>query len=69
MKFFIVSSEKSTYANTSHDAAIAAGAKVYSWLDLSRAISKLDLGDELCVDNDVSVFRVSGIEIEFKGHI
>lgn len=67
MSFFIVSSDKSSYADTAKDAAIAAGAMEYSWLHLSKEISKLGLGDELCVDSDVSVFRVSGTEIQFTG--
>jgi hypothetical protein len=65
--FFIVSSEETCYRKTSSEAAIAAGAKPWNSASLTRAIGQLGLGDELSVDSDISVFRISGKDIDFKG--
>lgn len=63
--FFIVSSEMSTYAPTSESAALLAGAAPWNWKTLANAIHALTLGDELSVDNDISVFRISGKDIDY----
>jgi hypothetical protein len=67
MIYFIVSSEQTTYRDTALEAARAAGAKPWNWAALTRAVSQLELGDELSVDSDVSVFAISGKDIDFKG--
>jgi len=66
-RFFIVSSETSSYAATSEQAAHEAGAKPWNWKTLANAIHKLELGDELSVDHDISVFRISGKDIDYDG--
>jgi hypothetical protein len=63
--FFIVSSDMSTYAQTTKEAALAAGAKAWDWNHLRTAIAQLDVGDELSVDRDVSVIRISGKDIDY----
>jgi hypothetical protein len=64
--FFIVSSDMSTYAPTPKQAALAAGASPFDWLHLAVAIAQLDVGDELSVDSDVSVIRISGKDIDYE---
>lgn len=63
--FFIVSSDMSSYARTTKEAALAAGASPFNWLHLATAIAQLDIGDELSVDHDISVFRISGQDIDY----
>jgi hypothetical protein len=65
MPFFIVNSEMSTYANTSEQAAIDAGAKPWNRITLANAIYKLEPGDELSVGRDTSVFRTTGKDIDY----
>lgn len=63
--FFIVSSESSTYAETTKQAALAAGVSPFDWLHLAVAIAQLDVGDELSVDDDISVFRITGKDLDY----
>lgn len=67
--YFVVSSDKATYAEDSTKAALEAGAPEWDCAALATAIRHLDMGDELAVGSDVSVFRISGKEINFAGQI
>jgi hypothetical protein len=63
--FFIVSSDMTTYRDDATQAAIAAGATLWGWNRLRQALSQLSPGDELSVDNDISVIRLTGKDTKF----
>ena len=65
MSFFIVSSDMSSYADDATQAALAAGAPQWDCNRLRLAISRLSPGDELSVDSDISVIRLTGVDIDF----
>lgn len=65
--YLIISSDRSQYAESSEEAAKLAGAKPWNWNPLARTAFALNPGDELNVDSDVSIIKLSDVEVDYKG--
>jgi hypothetical protein len=65
--FLIVDSDHTEYAKDGREAAMAAGAKEWNWVQLANAANQLNVGDELEVTNDISIIRLSDVEVKFEG--
>jgi hypothetical protein len=55
-----------TYVQTSLEAALTAGKQAWNWNPLGQALRALKPGDELDVDSETSIIRLTGNNPEFK---
>ena len=65
--YLIISSSTSHYAESSEQAAKDAGASQFNWAQLAKAAHALNPGDELNVDEDVSIIKLTNVEVDYKG--
>lgn len=67
MPYFIVNSEMSRYEDHAPEAATAVDGPAWKRVHLANAIRQLEPGDELSVDSDISVFCITGKDIDYAG--
>lgn len=65
MNYLVITATATIYADTATQAAIEAGFHPWNTAKILVAINALNPGDELSVNADVSIFRLSGVDKDF----
>lgn len=65
MNYLVITATETIYADTATQAAVHAGFEIWNRTKIVAAINALAVGDELSINDDVSIFRLSGVDKDF----